>query len=239
MNDSRDRSPNDLLPPQTLEAVAKTIYRQAQEYGFGKQDWVRLVNLLLDLGLQRSNVYTPPPSQNLEETAKREIPVQQGTLAVRLYDPSDFELLDRWVREADGKSFLLTRTDTLRHETLEEVLEDPTTVVGMIMLDDRPIGALAFLNIDSRNAKAEMRKLIADPSQRGKGYARQATQYWIEYGVSTLGLRKIYLHTLDTNLANIKLNEQLGFRVEGLLRDEVLVDGVYHDVLRMGLILPH
>ena len=34
---------------------------------------------------------------------------------------------------------------------------------------------------------------------------------------------------------NIRLNEDLGFRVEGVLRNEVLIDGTYHDVLRMGL----
>ena len=51
-------------------------------------------------------------------------------------------------------------------------------------------------------------------------------------------MRKIYVNTLDTNLANIRLNEQLGFRVEGVLRDEVLLNGEFQDVLRMSLILP-
>ena len=33
----------------------------------------------------------------------------------------------------------------------------------------------------------------------------------------------------------MRLNQDLGFRVEGILRNEVLVDGTYHDVLLMGL----
>jgi RimJ/RimL family protein N-acetyltransferase len=32
------------------------------------------------------------------------------------------------------------------------------------------------------------------------------------------------------------LNEELGFRVEGLLRREVRIDDEYHDILRMGLV---
>ncbi len=238
MDEPKKTSSTEPLPSQTLEALAKTIFRQAQQYGFSKQDWVRLVNLLLDMGMERSGVYTPPPSQALssEDSSRPELP---GDLTVRLYTSDDFETLNAWVIEADGKNFLATRTDSLRHDTLEGVLADESSAVGIVILDGRPIGALAFLNIDREQGKAEIRKLIADPTVRGKGYARQATQYWIEYGISTLGLRKIYLHTLDTNLANIKLNEQLGFRVEGLLRDEVIVDGVYHDVLRMSLILPH
>ncbi len=109
---------------------------------------------------------------------------------------------------------------------------------AIVSLDDVPIGALAYLNLDRQQGKAELRKLIGDKRARGQGYAKTATQYWIEYGISTLGLRKIYVNTLDNNLSNIKLNEMLGFRVEGLLRDEVLIDGKYKDLLRMSLILP-
>lgn len=226
------------VPPETLEALGKTIFKQASEYGFGKPDWVRLVNLLLDLGMERSGTYTPPPTQDLA-ISEVDAPQDGSSLTVRSYVDSDFDLLNEWVMEADGKKFLATRTDTLRHETLEEVIADESTVIGIIELDGRPIGVLAYLNIDSTSRKAELRKLIADPSARGKGYATRAAQYWIEYGIATLGLRKIYLHTLDTNLTNIRLNERLGFRVEGLLRDEILVDDVYHDILRMSLILPH
>jgi RimJ/RimL family protein N-acetyltransferase len=58
---------------------------------------------------------------------------------------------------------------------------------------------------------------------------------WIQYGIHGLGLEKIYVSTLQTQIANIKLNEKIGFQVEGLLTNEVLIDGERCDVLRMGL----
>lgn len=70
---------------------------------------------------------------------------------------------------------------------------------------------------------------------RGMGLAKEATKIWIRYGVTVLKLKKIYLSTLDTDIRNIRLNEALGFKVEGILRNEIYLDGVYHDVLRMGL----
>ncbi len=84
--------------------------------------------------------------------------------------------------------------------------------------------------------KAELRKLIGDPRIRGKGLAKEATRLSIQYGLTTLDLRKIYVNTLNTNLANMRLNEDLGFLVEGILRGEAVVDGRRHDVLRMGLL---
>jgi RimJ/RimL family protein N-acetyltransferase len=83
--------------------------------------------------------------------------------------------------------------------------------------------------------KAELRKLIGDAEQRRKGFAKEASALWIRYGFKALALKKIYLNTRDTDIRNVRLNEELGFVVEGVLRNEVLIDGTYHDVLRMGL----
>jgi len=66
------------------------------------------------------------------------------------------------------------------------------------------------------------------------GLAEEATRLWIAYGIDALRLEKINVSTLQTHINNIKLNEKIGFQVEGLLRDEVLIDGTRHDVLRMG-----
>ncbi|MCP4011039.1 MAG: GNAT family N-acetyltransferase, partial [Proteobacteria bacterium] len=74
-----------------------------------------------------------------------------------------------------------------------------------------------------------------NPAMRGLGLAKEATQLWIDYGVSALGIKKIQISTLNTNIHNVRLNEDLGFKVEGILRNEICVDGVYLDVLRMGL----
>ena len=119
---------------------------------------------------------------------------------------------------------------------LDTFIADSLNIIGIITLPDhQPIGAVAYLDYDKRQHKAELRKLIGEPLMRGKGYAKEATQLWIQYGFSTLGLKKIYLNTLDTNIRKIQLNEELGFKVEGILRNEVLVEGAYRDVLRMGL----
>ena len=120
--------------------------------------------------------------------------------------------------------------------TLERVADDPSSLVGIITLPDGlPIGATAYLNIDIDQRMAELRKLVGEPSMRGRGYAKAASRLWIGYGFRGLRLHKIYLNTLNTNVRNVQLNEELGFRVEGILADEVLLDGRYYDVLRMAI----
>jgi diamine N-acetyltransferase len=119
---------------------------------------------------------------------------------------------------------------------IDQVLRSDQNLLGVITLPDAtPIGLMAFLDLDRWQRKAELRKLVGEQQYRGRGFARQATTLWIHYGLHGLGLRKIYLNTLQTNIRNIRLNEALGFHVEGILRKEFYLDGEHHDVLRMAL----
>ncbi len=226
------------VPAQTIEAVAKSFYKQAREYGFNRDDYLRFVNVFLDLAYEKNNSYIPPPTSiKSDEDRDDGFRITGERIRIRTYQPDDFRILKEWVDDPDGRMFLLTRSSS-EFQTLEQLVEAKNNVIGMVTADNRPIGALAYLNINKEHGVAELRKLIGDPITRGKGYAREASQVWIEYGVINLGLRKIFLSTLETNLANIMLNESLGFRVEGLLREECFIDGEYHDVLRMSLIIP-
>ena len=149
--------------------------------------------------------------------------------------PEDSALFDIWLNDQFGRHFLMPG-HTPANTDFDEIVKNKCNIIGIITLNDStPIGAVAFLNYDSTQKKAELRKLIGEPSMRGKGFAKEATILWIRYGVSSLGIKKIYLNTLNTHIRNIKLNEDLGFSVEGILRNEAFFDGKYHDLLRMSL----
>lgn len=232
------------IPDLTIEALARGFCREAATYGFTQLDYVKFVNVVLDMSM-RSNADAAGGGSREEAPVKvadegvfkaASFPLQSPNLAIREFDATqDLPLFDRWLADPGGRHFLLSRT-TARQEDLRDVARSDTSILGVITLPDgRPIGSVAFLNHDPEQRKAELRKLIGEPDQRGKGLAKEASMLWIRYGLGTLGLHKIYLSTLHTNSRNVRLNEELGFRTEGILRNEVLIDGVYHDILRMGL----
>ena len=233
------------IPDLTLETLSRTFYKEATKYGFTHLDYVRYVNLLLDMAMQgrskpteeRADTGTPVDfSQNATADGAVELPLRGEGVVVRQFDAEhDLTLFDRWLSEFGGRYFLLSRLTTERQD-IREVVANDTSTLGIITLpDSTPIGAVAFLDHDLVHRKAELRKMIGDPEHRRKGFATKASALWIRYGVQTLGLKKIYVNTLNTNIGNIKLNEELGFKVEGILRNEVFIDGAYRDVLRMGL----
>ena len=111
-------------------------------------------------------------------------------------------------------------------------------VVFMICDDAtrQPFGLVALSHIDRVAGQAELGKVIGEPSWRGKGIAAKATAAIVDYGFETLGLNRIYLRTLGGNLKNIKLNERMGFRFEGVLKEAAVADGRVADIVLMAML---
>jgi RimJ/RimL family protein N-acetyltransferase len=234
------------IPDLTLETLSRTFYTEATKYGFTHVDYVRYVNRLLDMAMKGSPGTTEggapavgqgdDSGQHDEVDESVELPLRGEGVVVRRFDPEkDLPLFDRWLAELSGRYFLLSRITTERQD-IREVAASDSSHLGIITLpDSTPIGSVAFLDHDLVHRKAELRKMIGDPKYRRKGFATQASALWIRYGIQALGLKKIYVNTLNANIGNIKLNEDLGFKLEGILRNEVFIDGAHRDVLRMGL----
>lgn len=239
----------------TVDVFAKGVFAEASRYGLKKEELIRFVNTLLDLTLHGQTPETPASVTPLvNDVSQSSLPLTCDDLTIRAYQSNtDLTRLQAWLTDPDGQRFLRYRL-TAETIALEQLADQQKHTLGIIavrcdassstdktsgpetsMAVDRAIGCMAFLNHDRIHQKAELRKLIGDPTMRSKGYAKRASRLWIEYGIQTLGLKKIYLNTLSTNIRNIRLNEELGFSVEGVLRNEVFFDGKHHDVIRMGL----
>ena len=227
------------IPDKTLEVLARTFCREADSYGFGSVDYLRYINCLMEEFGETPDAGTLLKTSSAEGEVKPVVdalPARTERVVVREFVlENDRDLFARWLEDEYGRYFLLSRISGQRSD-LEVLLSNSDHRFGVIELPcGKPIGALAYLNHDKQRHKAELRKMIGESAYRATGLAREATEIWISYGLNTLELHKIYVNTLHTHIRNIKLNESLGFKVEGLLHNEALIDGEYHDVLRMGL----
>ena len=230
---------NNQIPLATIQMLARSISKEASNYGFGQLDVIRLINELMDICTAQELENTAqicshenPPIPASKTTC---LPLTGKRLIIRSFDTdSDMALFDAWLADKYGRFFVLSST-AAQSVSIEELVNGGTNHLGIITtLEHKPIGALAYLDYNFDQKRADLRKLIGDPEFRGMGLAEEATRLWIAYGINGLSLEKIAVSTLQTHISNIKINEEIGFQVEGLLRDEVLIDGTRHDVLRMG-----
>lgn len=72
----------------------------------------------------------------------------------------------------------------------------------------------------------------------GQGYMREALSAVLDYGFSVMGLHRIQAETHPDNHASIGLATRLGFRFEGVHREQAYWAGRFHDLNCYSLLEP-
>ncbi|CAM4197997.1 GNAT family protein [Vreelandella rituensis] len=91
------------------------------------------------------------------------------------------------------------------------------------------VGFCGLLNIKTDVRSAEVYIIIGDVSYWGKGFGRDAKKILTNYSFSELFLNKLYAYQADFNERSLKANKKLGWKLEGVLRDDILLGGKLHD----------
>lgn len=112
-------------------------------------------------------------------------------------------------------------------EMLWTIAEDKT---------NKCIGHCGFYNIEHRLRQAEYAIMIGEPAYWNQGIGKMITKVLIEFGIRQLNLHRIFLTVNCKNEKAINLYTDVGFKIEGRMRDAQFRDGVYSDVIMMGLI---
>lgn len=112
-----------------------------------------------------------------------------------------------------------------------------TSRCDVVFEDDqgRLIAMGGLTSIDYTVRKAEF-YIFVNPSRQKEGIGTTATRILCKYGFEVLNLHKIYLYTNRTNLGAKKTYEKVGFRLEGIHRDELVAEEMYDDRLYYGLL---
>ncbi len=100
--------------------------------------------------------------------------------------------------------------------------------------DDTPIGSVYLQNFDEDNHKAEWGLFLDANGTRSKGVGTQVGNLILDYAFHDLKLHKLHSRVLAYNKPCVRMNEKLGFRQEAYLRDELLLNGKYEDLILYG-----
>ena len=162
---------------------------------------------------------------------------------LRLMTHEDTDRIVAW-RNSDAvrKNFIYHALFTREsHENWIRTHVDTGDVVQMIICDledDRPLGSVYIRDIDRHHNKAEYGIFIGEASARGRGVGTAAARLMLRYCFTEERLHRVYLRALSDNLQAIRSYEKAGFSREGLLKDDVCIDGEYRDIVWMAAINP-
>src|SRR5690349_11316823 len=92
---------------------------------------------------------------------------------------------------------------------------------------DALIGITSLHQIDGKNRRAVFAIVIGEKNEWGKGYGTEATALITGYAFETLNLNRVSLRVYEENERGIKAYEKVGFKKEGVLRQDIYREGRY------------
>jgi RimJ/RimL family protein N-acetyltransferase len=112
--------------------------------------------------------------------------------------------------------------------------ERPELGVTLGSLDGQPFGCCGFRNI-VEGESAEISLILGEPSAWGRGIGQEAMALLMDFGSTELGLTRIWLVVRAEHERGIRLFSGLGFTLEEVLANAVIVDGIPRDKWRMSI----
>ena len=147
-------------------------------------------------------------------------------IKLRAIEPSDIDLLHKWENDRSIWRVSNTVTDFSR-QAIKEYIASITDIYADKQLrlmicftsNNKSIGCIDLFDFDSNNMKAGVGILIAESSERQKGYASEALYLLINYCFTTLNLHQLYCNIHVDNAASLRLFKKNGFQEIGVKKN--------------------
>jgi UDP-4-amino-4,6-dideoxy-N-acetyl-beta-L-altrosamine N-acetyltransferase len=154
---------------------------------------------------------------------------------------ADTEKIIKWRNSDWVKPYFIYQKDLTKEDHLCWLKEKVAAgKVAQFIIEETSshtdIGSVYLRDIDPVHKKAEFGIFIGEESAQGKGYGTCAAKLILNYAFCELGLHKVFLRVYEDNVRAIASYQKAGFQQEALLKDDVFVNGKFHNIVLMGII---
>lgn len=157
---------------------------------------------------------------------------------IRPLAEADLPMILAWRNHASIRSMMFTNREVNLDEHrawFEKASRDPTRRLLIVETSEGPLGFVQFDRVEIGGVSDW--GFYARPDAP-KGSGQLLGLAGLDYAFSNLNLHKVCGQALAFNHASIGMHRRLGFRQEGLLRDQHRAETAYHSVFHFGLLQP-
>lgn len=180
-----------------------------------------------------------PKGKTLKAVKKKSLVGERVLL--RPFSVDDLPYIQKWSNDAElrrliGEVAPMSRVDT--EKWYRELLADKDRVWFAIVLkkDDRVIGEAGLLRMFRPWRNTDMTVIIGEKDEWGKGYGTEVGHLLLHYAFRQLGFHRISIGVVGFNMRALKFWESLGFKKEGVRRDNYYYDNEYSDGIMMSIL---
>lgn len=159
-------------------------------------------------------------------------------IELRRFSKDHLSLTFEWISESKFKEdFMLDRDVSLADHLkwFDLLLTDPTQEVYSIYADQAHVGNIGIKHINLKHKTAESWVYIGSDLYKGRSIA--TTSYLLLFELLVARIRKIYCHVNTANVPSLSLHLKVGFKLEGILKDELFFKEKSLDIIRLAYFL--
>jgi RimJ/RimL family protein N-acetyltransferase len=157
---------------------------------------------------------------------------------------TDLQAVQRWRSDPEVTRYWVTRQIPTLGDLKEWLAENRRTGSLTLLIEDetgRPIGYSDVFGISNEHRHCEVSLMIGEPGTRGRGYGYESLRVLLTYLFAPHDNRispmhKVTLSVFEENHAARRLYERCGFRVDGVLREDMWYDDRWHDQFLMSVL---
>lgn len=151
-------------------------------------------------------------------------------LKLRRATPDDLNYIMKLQAAPENLKFIVPFDEAYHHKNFSAA--DKMDVIAEEILTGERVGYFMLRELDT--PCAEFTHVIID--KKGVGYGREGLKLLIKWAFELKNFHRIWIDCKDYNSVALHLYESLGFVREGLLREILLTDGVYENLVVLGML---
>ena len=163
---------------------------------------------------------------------------------LRAVAKDDLPRFVEWFSDPDVRRFLdmylpfsLAQEERWFEDLLERMERREVVMLTIEAKDhDAQIGNISLFDINWKDRHAELGITIGDKDYWSQGYGTDAIRTILELAFDQMNLHRVVLRVHADNARAIRAYEKVGFQHEGDLRESVFRDGIYYDMVLMGIL---
>ncbi|KAF9468574.1 acyl-CoA N-acyltransferase [Collybia nuda] len=162
-------------------------------------------------------------------------------LRLRAYTESDLPILLAIVNNTQVQSTLISEHVVPRSARfaikLEEIANEALLYVVLEVADrDGEVIGAASITVESPKNRDVALGIGILPGAWNKGYGTEATRFLVDYAFRSLGVHRVSLNVIESNIGAVALYKKIGFIEEGRRRKSIWLNGTWQDSIYMGLL---
>lgn len=180
-------------------------------------------------------------SMSVRENVSKQETLIGRRVYLRPFCRDDLPYIQKWWNDAELRRLIGEVAPMSRAETekwYREWLADKDRIWFVIALKrgGRVIGEAGLLRMFRPWRATDMTIIIGEKDAWGKGYGTEVGHLLLDYAFKRLGFHRISIGVVGFNKRALKFWESLGFKKEGVKRDEYYYDDEYSDGFMMSIL---